>query len=150
MGSLACYILFWYSSRKCVTSFYVVSWSKSKKFVEGNFKVLCVHKRLYIINTQPLKSYEGTILFKTSTPHYRLPNLILSSSSQLTWFFCLKENYKLSVPYTVLRLTYQYQSRRWKKRNKYLSQMELSTVNILFADFLLLPKIIFSSVCMLH
>ena len=38
---------------------------------------MCVDKGLYIINMQPLKSYEGTILFKTSTPDYRLPNLIL-------------------------------------------------------------------------
>jgi len=67
LDTLSFNVLFWYSSRKYMTSSYGISWSQSGKFVEMKeiLSFVCVHKWLYIINIQPLKSYTGTMQFKT-------------------------------------------------------------------------------------
>lgn len=101
LDNLAFNILFLYLSRKCVTSSYAISWSKDGKFVERKEipSFVCEHKWLYVINMQPLKRYIGIIQFKTSTPDYRLPNLILLIIIIGYIFICLKVNYDLLILY---------------------------------------------------
>lgn len=54
---------------------------------------------------QPLKRYIGIIQFKTSTPDYRLPNLILLIIIIGYIFICLKVNYDLLILYIMDGIT---------------------------------------------
>lgn len=153
LGTLASSALFWYSSGKCLTSFYTVSWSKSGKHVGMKEIPSYVHayKWLHDNICMAIEVLQGQCDLKLSASVYRLPNLILLVFITDN-IICL--NYDLLLLYAV-RMTYQYQSRRWNKRviNIKVRWNKFSSVKFGFQfvdKYLLLPKILFSLALVLH